>query len=148
MIQPPFHTSLSGLEQIRSFESCQLMAYWDAEGRVWTIGWGSTGPDVHQGLLWTQSHADARFLQDVQRCEAEVNRCVSVPITQGEFDALVDFVYNLGDGALETSTMLRLLNDGDYAGAAGQFERWDHVHGKIIAGLLRRRIADKKEFNS
>lgn len=135
----------AGWNLIKSFEDCRLTAYQDSGG-VWSIGWGHTGPGVVEGLTWTQKMADDMLTQDVQGAVDEVNRCVTVPLTQDEFDAMVDFTYNVGDGAFENSTMLRLLNGGEYDLAADQFERWDHVHGVAISGLLRRRIADRDEF--
>jgi lysozyme len=139
--------SESGLNRIKSFEDCSLTAYQDSGG-VWTIGWGYTGPGISEGVCWTQSLADAMLIQDVSGAVAEVNRCVTVPLSQGEFDALVSFVYNVGDGQFESSSMLRLLNAGEYALAADQFDRWDHVHGFAMAGLLRRRMAEEQEFDS
>jgi lysozyme len=83
---------------------------------------------------------------DAQEAVDAVNRLVTVPLNQSQFDALVDFVFNLGAGAFSTSTLLRLLNGGDYAGAAGQFGRWNKDNGKVVAGLTRRRAAEAKLF--
>jgi lysozyme len=115
-------------------------------GAPWTIGVGHTGPEVRYGLIWTQAQADAQLLADVAGAVAAVNRLVTTPLTQGEFDALVDFVFNLGVGAFAGSTMLRLLNAGNHAAAAREFEKWDMAGGKHMAGLLRRRLAEKAEF--
>jgi lysozyme len=135
-----------GIDLIQGFEQCRLTAYQDVGG-IWTIGWGHTGQEVVENLVWTQAQADDTFMGDVKGACDEVNRVVTVPLTQGEFNALVSFVYNVGDGALEHSTMLMVLNEGDYQAAAAQFERWDHVSGKVCAGLLRRRKAEEQEFN-
>jgi lysozyme len=115
-------------------------------GGPWTIGVGHTGPEVRYGLVWTQDQADAQLLADVAGAVAAVNRLVKTPLTQGEFDALVDFVFNLGVGAFAGSTMLKLLNAGNHAAAANEFEKWDMAGGKHMAGLLRRRLAEKAEF--
>ncbi len=139
--------SKSGLQLTESFEGCRLTAYQDVKG-VWTIGVGHTGPDVYEGLIITQDQADAWLLQDVQNAVNHVNSLVTVQLTQPEFDALVDFCFNVGCGAFAGSTMLKLLNAGDYAGAADQFERWDKSGGQVIAGLLRRRQTEVQEFNS
>ena len=139
--------SQSGLHLTEQFESCRLVAYQDVRG-VWTIGWGHTGPDVYGGLIITQDQADAWLLQDVQNAVNHINCLVTVQLTQPEFDALVDFCFNVGCGAFAGSTMLKLLNAGDYAGAADQFERWDKSGGQVIAGLLRRRQTEVQEFNS
>ena len=138
--------SPAGLALLKSFESCKLDAYQD-DGGVWTIGWGHTGPEVTSTTHWTQTDADMVLWRDLWPAIEAVNTAVKVSLSQGQFDALVDFVYNCGVGAFESSTMLKLLNAGDYDEAADQFEAWDHVHGVVIAGLLRRRIAEEKEFD-
>ena len=135
----------TGRKLIQSFEGCKLTAYQD-QGGVWTIGYGATGPEVCKGLQWGQNEANTRFLQDVSKFELGVDLLVTVPLTQGEFDALVSFAYNLGLGALKGSTMLRKLNNSDYDGAALEFLKWDHIGKEKIAGLTRRREAEKKRF--
>ncbi len=144
---PSMIYSKSGLALTEQFESCRLTAYPDIKG-VLTIGWGHTGTDVRPGLVITQEQADALLLQDVQNAVNHLNHLVTVPLTQPEFDALVDFCFNAGCGAFAGSTLLRLLNSGDYAGAAKQLELWDHAGGKVVAGLLRRRQAEAAEFNT
>lgn len=138
--------SKSGVALTESFESCKLVAYQDIRG-IWTIAWGHTGPDVVEGLTCTQAQADTWLLQDTQNAQDHVNNLVTVPLTQGEFDALVDFAFNDGCGAFGGSTLLKLLNTGDYAAAAAQFQLWDHASGQVVAGLLRRRLAEVAEFN-
>lgn len=128
------------------FESCKLEAYPDPgsrDGRPWTIGWGHTGPEVVKGLVWGQEKADGVFLQDLAVKASSVPPLVKVPLTQGHFDALVSFAYNLGAWALKSSTLLRLLNAGDYSGAAEQFARWNKNDGRVMRGLTRRRAAEK-----
>ncbi|MEZ2310881.1 lysozyme [Paraburkholderia sp. RCC_158] len=115
-------------------------------GAPWTIGVGHTGPEVRYGLTWTQDQADAQLLADVAGAVATVNRLVKVALTQAEFDALVDFVFNVGAGNFAGSTLLKLLNAGNRAAAAHEFEKWDMAAGKHLAGLLRRRIAEEHEF--
>jgi lysozyme len=139
--------SKSGLQLTERFESCKLTAYQDTGG-VWTIGWGHTGPEVVAGLTITQEQADAWLADDTEYAVDAVNYLVTVPLTQAEFDALVDFVYNVGRANFFKSTLLAKLNAQDYAGAAAEFDRWDHVGGKVVAGLLRRREAEKQEFET
>ena len=139
--------SKQGLALTESFESCRLTAYPDIRG-VMTIGWGHTGPEVVEGLAWTQNQADTQLVVDLQRAERMVNTCVTVELTQGQYDALVDFAFNLGCNAEKGSTLLKLVNQGDCADAANEFEKWDHASGQVVAGLLRRRIAEEQEFNS
>ena len=127
------------------FEGCSLVAYLDSTG-VPTIGYGHTA-GVTQGMTCTQAQAEAWLTQDIQWAVAVVNNLVTVQLTQGEFDALVDFVFNVGSGNFASSTMLRMLDAGNFAGAADQFARWDLAGGQVVAGLLRRRIAEEGEFN-
>lgn len=137
--------SKKGLALTEGFESCRLVAYPDIKG-IMTIGWGHTGPEVVEGLVWTQSQADSQLVMDLQRAENMVNQCVTVDLTQGQFDALVDFAFNLGCNAEKGSTLLKLVNENDMADAANEFEKWDHASGVVVAGLLRRRLAEKQEF--
>jgi lysozyme len=139
--------SKEGIALTKSFESCRLTAYQDIKG-IWTIGFGHVGPEVVEGLTWDQNSADSQLILDLTKAEHAVNTLVTVPLSQGQYDGLVDFCYNCGVGAFRGSTMLVLLNQGDFAGAANEFEKWDHASGKVVAGLLRRRIAEEQEFNS
>jgi len=135
------------VDLVKSFEGCKLTAYPDpASGNdPWTIGWGSTGPDVHCGLAWTQEQSDSRLIADVARVGRSVANIVG-DTTQNRFDAMVDFAYNLGVGNLMGSTLLKLHKAGDYAGAADQFQRWDKGAGKVMPGLLRRRLAEAQLY--
>src|SRR6185312_7091660 len=121
--------SKDGLHLTEREEGCRLTAYQDSVG-VWTIGYGHTR-GVKEGDTCTLEEAEKFLQDDIQFAAAGVNRLVKVPLTQGEFDALVDFAFNLGVGALEHSTLLRLLNQGDYQGAAGEFEKWDKAGGRV-----------------
>jgi len=140
--------SKDGLHLTEQFESVRLTAYPDPAtgGDPWTIGYGHTGPEVHSGMTITQEQAENYLMQDVAKAAADVNAKVTVEITQGEFDALVDFAFNCGCGNLNGSTLLKKLNAGDYEGAAHEFEKWDMAAGKHMAGLLRRRQAEELLF--
>jgi lysozyme len=138
------HTSQKGLDLIKSFEGLRLSAY-KCPADVWTIGFGTTA-GVKPGQTITKERAEELLRDDVARFEAQVLRLVKVPLTQGQHDALVSFVYNLGAGNLSNSTLLRLLNSGDYKGAAAQFDRWTKAGGKTLAGLVRRRAAERALF--
>ena len=94
----------------------------------------------------TKERAEELLRDDVKRFEGQVLRLVKVPLTQGQFDALVSFTYNLGAGNLSNSTLLRLLNVGDYSGAAAQFDRWVYASGKRLSGLVKRRAAERALF--
>lgn len=141
----PMTYSKTGLQLTESFEGCKLKAYQDSKG-VWTIGYGHTH-NVSAGMLCNQLRAEEWLQEDVLWAEQQVNRLVRVQVSQSEFDALVDFTFNAGCGNFAKSTMLALLNKGDHVQAANEFERWDKSGGKVVAGLLRRRIAEEKEFS-
>ena len=134
----------AGLALTEQSEGCRLDAYQDAVG-VWTIGYGHTA-GVQPGDTCTQDQASAWLTQDVQWAVDAVNRYVTVPLTQGQFDALVDFTFYLGVGNLIHSTLLRKLNTGDYAGAAAEFPRWNMAAGRVLPGLATRRAAEQAMF--
>lgn len=155
----PMTTSNAGKALMKGFEQCVLHAYPDPKtgGAPWTCGWGSTGSDIGPGTVWTQEQADARFDQYVAESERIVNAAVRVPLTQAQFDSLVSIVSNVGPGSPDKdgivrlkngqpSTLLRLLNAGDYAGAADQFLRWVSPGSNVEAGLRLRRTAERARF--
>jgi lysozyme len=135
-----------GTHLIQSFEELRLKAYRKFPHEPWTAGWGHTGPDVTEDTECTPVQAAVWFWQDTKRAVDTVNRCVNRPLTQNQFDALVSFAYNVGDGALQGSTLLRLLNDRRAGAAAAEFEKWDHVNGKVVEGLDKRREAERDLF--
>lgn len=137
-------TGQAGIDLIKRFEGCRLKAYQDSVG-VWTIGYGHT-KGVKRGQVITQEQADAFLRDDLGDAEAGVERVVKVPLTDNQFGALVSFTFNLGIGALSKSTLLRTLNGGDYSSASEQFKRWSRAGGKVLAGLVRRRLAEASLF--
>lgn len=137
-------SSRAGLGLVKSFEGCKLSAYLCPAG-VPTIGYGRT-TGVKLGQRITQAQADAWLLQEYDEFERKVRALVRVPLTANQLGALVSFAYNVGTGALASSTLLRLLNGGDYAGAAAQFARWTKAGGRTLAGLVRRRKAEADLF--
>jgi lysozyme len=145
MPTPAMQYSLSGEQLTESFEGVRLSAYQDQVGR-WTIGYGHTN-GVQAGDTCTQDEADMWLRQDMAWAVNCVNALVTRSLTQGEFDSLVDFSFNLGYGSLEHSTLLSLVNQGQFAQAADEFAKWDHAGGQVVAGLLRRRLAEEAEFN-
>jgi len=138
-------TSSKGLDHLKEIEGIEYKAYLDTGG-VWTIGVGHTGPDVHEGQLADDLQVMEWLRMDVIDAESAVNRLVKVPLTQNQFDALVSFVFNIGESQFSKSTMLRKLNAGDYTGAAAQFPRWNIDNGKVIFGLTKRRILERNLF--
>lgn len=143
---------------VQQFEGCAqrqpdgtFKAYPDpgTGGAPWTIGWGSTGADITESTVWTQAQCNARLEQDLTAFSARVSALLgTAPTTQNQFDALVDFAYNLGIENLESSTLLRLHKAGDYAGAAAQFPLWDHADGKVLPGLQKRRAAEQALYET
>ncbi|MCU2457547.1 lysozyme [Enterobacter hormaechei subsp. hoffmannii] len=144
-------TSDKGIALIKEFEGCKLTAYQDSVG-VWTIGYGWTQPvdgkPIRAGMTIKQETAERLLKTGLVSYESDVSRLVKVGLTQGQFDALVSFTYNLGARSLSTSTLLRKINAGDYAGAADEFLRWNKAGGKVLKGLTRRREAERALFLS
>jgi lysozyme len=128
----------------QQFEGLRLEAYQDTGG-VWTIGFGHT-KGVKKGDKCTKEDAEAYLREDMAEAVKAVNDLVKVGITQQQFDALCDFVFNLGVNAFRNSTLLRLLNTGDYKSAYNQFARWKYDNGRVIEGLVRRRKAEADLF--
>lgn len=145
----------AGFAALAQHEGRSLDAYPDPgsrDGKPVTIGYGSTrrmdGSEWQIGDRITEAEALELLRRDAGEAEAAVNRLVTVPLTQGQFDALVSITYNIGAGALGSSTLLRLLNAGDYAGAQAQFGRWIYNDGRVMAGLQRRRSDEAALFAS
>ncbi|RJX83508.1 lysozyme [Pseudomonas sp. LS-2] len=142
-------TSQKGIDLIKSAEGLRLVAYPDpATGaEPWTIGYGSTR-GVVKGMKITEEQAERMLMNDIARFEPELDRLVKVSLNQNQWDALMSFVYNLGTPNLASSTLLKLLNAGDYARAADQFPRWNKAAGKELSGLTKRRAAEQALFLS
>lgn len=131
------------------FEGRFLHAYLCPAGKL-TIGMGHTGPDVRPGMVITNDQADALLRRDMTVAAMSVTNLVKVPLTQNMFDALCDFVFNLGRAAFAGSTLLRKLNNGDYAAASSELMRWNkaRVNGVLVEldGLTKRRKAEADLF--
>ncbi|XQQ05069.1 MAG: lysozyme [Leptolyngbya sp. IPPAS B-1204] len=143
---PPGQRNINakGLRLLKSFEGLRLQAYQDSVG-VWTIGYGTTS-GVRPGMVITEAQAEALLRRDLDRFERAVSDLVKVPLSDDQFSALVSFTYNVGEGALASSTLLRLLNQRNYQGAADQLLRWDKAGGSTLPGLTRRRKAERALF--
>lgn len=136
----------AGIALIKSFEGCKLETYKDIVG-ILTIGYGVTDPKVaFMGNKIDQATADKYLMDEIASKEAGVSKMVTVPLTDGQFSALVCLSYNIGLGALKGSTLLRKLNAGDVAGAGSEFLKWDRAGSKEVAGLKRRRQAERDLF--
>jgi len=137
--------SHEGLELIMRFEGCVLGAYKDAVG-VPTIGMGHTH-GVKMGDHITHQEAEQLLAEDVaiyEKCVSEM--FADVELTQGQFDALVSFAFNLGCGALRKSTLRKRIESGRPELAAHEFGRWCHAGHRKLKGLVRRRAAERKLF--
>ena len=145
--------SENGLKLIKKFEGLSLKPYLDAVN-IPTIGFGNTFYEnmkkvTLQDETITEERADSLFNFLVTTNFVNVvNRLVIVDINQNQFDALVSFVYNLGSGNFEKSTLLKKVNQSDFIGASLEFEKWNRASGKVLSGLTKRRLAEKELFLS
>lgn len=134
---------------IKGYEQCRLTAYMPTPNDVPTIGWGSTGPDIHLGMTWNQAEADQRFSRDIAEFAAGVARRVDPNrTTQHQFDAMVSLAYNIGAAAFKNSTVLRRHNEGDFVAAANAFALWNKQAGRVLNGLTKRRAAEAAMYRS
>tara|TARA_A100001011_G_scaffold22928_1_gene22927 strand:- start:676 stop:1107 length:432 start_codon:yes stop_codon:yes gene_type:complete len=131
---------MEGLALIKKFEGCELEAYQCSAG-VWTIGYGHT-KGVAPGDSVSQEEAEQMLVDELHEYESYINEYVTVALSQNQFDALVSWVYNLGPANLKASTMLKVLNSGEYEDVPAQMKRWNKAGGKVLEGLIRRREAE------
>lgn len=144
-IVPTMQYSEAGIALTKGYEGLRFTAYRDIAG-VLTIGYGHTGPDVFEGQIIDEPTAESLLRADMATAVAAVNHMVNVPLNQNQFDALCDFAFNCGVGALKGSTLLRLINKGELDIAASQFSLWVHAGGQVVAGLVRRRADEAALF--
>ena len=136
--------SIEGLSLIKKFEGCELNSYKCAAG-VPTIGFGSTH-GIEMGMSISKARAEELLLEDISKFEDIVDKSVTVALDQNQFDALVSWTFNLGGGNLNSSTMLKVINAGDYEDVPEQIKRWNKANGKVLEGLIRRREAEALLF--
>ena len=139
--------SQKGIDLIKQFEGLRLTSYKCSAG-VLTIGFGHTGADVYTGMRISEEEAEKLLWEDTESAQRYINSCVKVKLNQNEFDALVSFVFNVGNGAFYESTLLKLLNAGaDRKIVASEFGRWVKAGSDTpVPGLVRRRDYEKKLF--
>lgn len=139
----------AGIALIKRCEGIELRADPDpgnpSTGEPWTIGYGHTA-GVGRGDTCTAEQAEAWLREDIKYAPACITHLVDSPLTQGQFDALASFVYNVGQTQFGNSTLLRLLNAGNAAGAAAQFDRWNRGASGVLLGLVKRRAAERAMF--
>lgn len=139
------HTGLDLTELSEDAGGPHLKAYWDENGKCWTIGYGHTA-NVHAGDTCTSAQADSYLLSDVATAVGTVKYYVTIALSQEEFDALVDLCFNIGSGNFCRSTLLRCINNRDYKGAIAEFASWDKSGGMVLSGLKSRRAAEAALF--
>jgi lysozyme len=155
----------AGANLIKHFEGClqphegKYKAY-KCPANVLTIGWGHTnhhGRKFDAATRWTGEECHAAFLEDMEGFEKAVRRLVTVPLTDYQYDALVSFCYNCGEGNLAKSTLLKKVNARDFGswsedeggtGAAAEFPKWNKGGGKVLPGLTRRRASEALLFQN
>jgi lysozyme len=152
--------SQHGLDLLTQWEGCELRVYNDAAGLP-TIGVGHlltkselmsgkitiAGVPVQYANGLTQQQAEQLLAQDLDPTEAAVNNGVKVALSQNQFDALTSFTFNVGAAAFTGSTLLRLLNQGQYAQVPDQLMRWTRAGGRVVQGLVNRRQNEIKLWN-
>jgi lysozyme len=133
---------------ITRFEGCVLNAYPDpaSGGDPWTVGYGATGPDIRRGVIWTLEKAETDLRERIDHLLTQVRGLVKVKLPEGCEAALVSFAYNVGIGALTTSTLLKKVNAGQLKEAADEFNKWTKAAGKVFPGLVKRRAAERQVF--
>ena len=133
-----------GLDLIKRFEGLYLRSY-KCPADVWTIGYGHT-KNVNGNQIITSEQAEQLLRSDLRVFERVVSDAVTVPLNQNQFDALVSLAFNIGGSNFGSSTLLRMLNAANYAGAADQFLRWNRAGDRVLDGLTRRRQDERALF--
>lgn len=136
--------SQNAVALVNSSEGCVLHAYPDAGG--WSIGWGTHADWVKEGMACTQIQADGWRNDKMKEIAGEISGMVKVPVNQNQFDALVDFCYNLGSAALAGSTLLKFLNSGATLDAAVELPKWCNDNHVMSHDLLMRRLRELRLF--
>lgn len=139
--------SQNGIALIKRFEGFRSAPY-QCQAGVWTIGWGHTRGVTSSTKPITHAEAEGVLQRDLVKYEASVNRLITRPLTQNQFDALVSFTFNLGGGALQRSSLRMKINRGDFDGGAREFLKWVRAGGKVSYGLLKRRMVEQALFLS
>jgi lysozyme len=136
----------SGLNLIKEFEGFKSLPYQDGKG-IWTIGYGHINGVTAETALITEAEAERLLLDDLHEAESQISRLIQVPLNDNQYSALVSLVFNVGNAPLHR-TLGQMLNAGNYAAAAEEFSKWVFIGEQPSAGLIRRRAAEKKLFQS
>jgi lysozyme len=133
---------------IKKWEGCKLTAYPDPAtgGDPWTVGHGATGPDIHEGTVWTQAQADTDLSNRLTTLISKMSSYIHMPATDNQLGAMASLAYNIGFTAWSQSTLLREFNSGDIQSAANQFLVWNRAAGQVMTGLENRRKDERATF--
>ena len=135
-------------EFITDFEGLHLSAYKCPAG-IWTIGVGATGPEIKEGVVWTKAQVVARLQSDLEERYAQMVRILGdSPTTDNQAAAMLSLIFNIGFGNFKTSSVLKEHKGKHYDRAANAFLLWNKANGKILAGLVRRRKAERELYLS
>lgn len=137
--------SSRGIALIKQCEGFRSTRYLDSAGKP-TIGYGHLIKPGESFTVVDEAQADALLRADVRTAECAVKRQVTVPLNAHQYDALVSFTYNVGEGALQKSTLRQKLNQTNYLGASVEFDRWVYAGGKRVQGLVTRRVEERNLF--
>ena len=132
--------SEEALALIKRWEGLKLQSYKCVAG-VWTVGFGHVAT-ARPGMVISETQATRLLMEDLARFEAAIERLVRVPLSDGQFGALVSWAFNVGEGAAARSSLIRKLNAGEYDAVPGELARWNKVDGKVVPGLSNRRAAE------
>lgn len=133
------------VDLIKQFEGCRLKSYRCPAG-IWTIGYGNTGPDVVEGLVWTQDQADTCLVARLDDFAHDVDIVLTRTATHGQFGAMVSLAYNIGIGNFRKSSVLREHNTGNERAAADAFLMWNKGGGQVLPGLVTRRASERAMY--
>lgn len=138
--------SSAGVKLIANYEGLRLKAYWDAHGKLWTIGYGHTAT-AKEGMKITKEQALNLLARDLERFEKCVEDVINVALTQEQFDALVSFAFNRGCNGFRKSSVVELVNSRRFSEAADVWKTTAvTAGGKRLAGLVKRRKAESEMF--
>lgn len=138
------HASQRCIDLIKEFEGFRSNAYL-CPANVWTVGYGHTRT-ARSGMRISRSEAERLLRQDLEYFEIQLRKLIEVKLTQNQYDALLSFIFNIGETQFRNSTLLRILNSGNYESAIKEFNRWVYANGKVLAGLERRRNQEASLF--
>ena len=145
------HINEHGIEIVKNFEGISLKPYL-CPANVWTVGYGATvsrptgGPIDPDMEAISEDEAETLLIRDLENSEGWVSRLIKTALTENQFSALTSFTFNVGCSALMPSTLRMKLNRGEFQNAADEFPKWKFANKRILAGLVRRRAAEKALF--